>query len=438
MTTSALQTNKPLVIYGARLIDPASQYDGPGAVLIENQRIVGVSQSATLNSKPDGADVLDAQGCVLAPALVDLHTQVQGLLGNGLETPATLARAALAGGVSHAVVHPSENCPLDTPEAIMAFLAQTPNDGAVLLPAGNLRHQDTMAEYGLMQEAGAALLSDGGQVSPNAAQRLAHLRYAQQFGLTVCLSTLHPDFDHLATAGAVASGLGLHGTPASVEALTLAQQVMLAQEARCRPLIGPVTTHQALETLRKLDREAMAVTWTPVTHLSFNAVDMGDLDPQYRLCPPLRIDDDRRTLIEATRTGLVPIITSSHAPCSTGGKLNPFSQASIGGAIIEDLLPAALSLYHTGDVELLTLWQALSLTPARALGIDTGEISKGAPANLVLVDLDAPSVRRAEALMSACKASPYDGRRLQGRLLKTWIKGQMMYDFEHELAEASC
>lgn len=431
-------SKKPQIIYGARLIDPATQYDGPGSVLVENGIIQDISHSPTFDSKPEGAKVLDAQGCVLAPALVDTSAQIQTLSGNG-ETPATLAKAATAGGISHILVHPSAQCPLSTPEDIMMFMGSVDGLAVQFYPAGQLCVGGKIAEHGLMQREGAIALSADLRSGISDPLLRNSLRHAGGIDIPVCISPMPAEFDNVVTAGRFAANLGLNGTPAITETIALRRILAWAQDAAISPIVGPITTQATVNAMRQDIAWGHEMTgMTTISHLTFNEVDIGDLNTQYRLSPPLRPEVDRRDIIAALRDQLIPIIASGHMPCSGQSKSGGFEQAAPGGAMVEDLLAATLGMYHSGEVELLPLWSALSYAPAQKLDLKTGQIKAGYPANFVLVDLDAPYVRRSDALLSACKSTPFDGRRLQGRVLKTWIRGTLCYDQELSLLEEPC
>jgi dihydroorotase len=164
-----------------------------------------------------------------------------------------------------------------------------------------------------------------------------------------------------------------------------------------------------------------------INHLTFNELDIGDYRTFYKLTPPLRGEDDRQALIEALDSGLIDLVVSGHAPAPAEDKRLPFEEAAPGAVGLETLLAALLTLHHEGRVSLLDLIRAVTLKPAQLLGLDAGGLSPGCPADLVVCDPDAPFVVDADKLISKSKNSPFDGRRLQGKVLMTMVGGRMAY-----------
>lgn len=167
-----------------------------------------------------------------------------------------------------------------------------------------------------------------------------------------------------------------------------------------------------------------------INHLSFNELDIGDYRTFAKLNPPLRGEDDRQALIEALASGLIDIVVSSHSPAPAEDKRLPFDEAAPGAVGLETLLPALLSLYHDERLALVDLIRAVTLAPAELLGLRGGRISPGAPADLVLCDIDAPIIVDAARLLSKSKNSPFDGRRLQGQVLMTVVDGRVVHRAE--------
>jgi dihydroorotase len=167
-----------------------------------------------------------------------------------------------------------------------------------------------------------------------------------------------------------------------------------------------------------------------INHLTFNELDIGDYRTFWKLEPPLRAEADRQALIEALVSGLVDIVVSAHAPAPAEDKRLPFEEAAPGSIGLETLLPALLSLHHEGRVPLVRLIETVTLAPAKAIGLAAGRLAAGAPADLVLCDLDAPRVIDAERLISKSKNSAFDGRRLQGQVLMTLVDGRVVYEVD--------
>jgi dihydroorotase len=430
-------SNKPLAIYGARLIDPILGYDGPGGVLIQDGRIVGISQKPTFDSLPEGAVVFDAQGCALGPGFVDVGTRIQSLFGLGRETLRAIDQVALASGVTTLAISPQLDTVLDTPERIMAFNAEALLCTTNIRALGALTHAldgTHLAEIGLMSEQGIVALSDGGRPMVDSHFLYQALTYAAGFSLPVVLSCLDPHFARaLATDSELSARLGLSSAPEAVEALAAYRLLGLAGMTGGKTVLTGVSVpHTLIPIADARDRGQTLCAMAQIHHLTLNEVDIGDLDTSAKFTPPLRAEIDRKMMVEGLREGLIDALCSGHSPTGLMGKFTPFAEAVSGIAALEDFVPAALGLYHSGEVELTHLWRAMSTTPAKALGLDAGTLRTGMAADLALVDIDAPFVQRAEALRTVTRQSAYDGRRLQGRVLKTWRNGRQVFDLEHE------
>ncbi len=165
-----------------------------------------------------------------------------------------------------------------------------------------------------------------------------------------------------------------------------------------------------------------------INHLSFNELDIGDYRTFYKLVPPLRGEDDRQALIEALASGLIDVVVSAHAPAPAEDKRLPFDEAAPGAVGLETLLAALLTLHHERRAPLVDLIAAVTLKPARLLGLDAGNLVEGAPADLVLCDIGAPIRIDADKLISKSKNSPFDGRSLQGKVLMTLVDGRIVFD----------
>ena len=208
----------------------------------------------------------------------------------------------------------------------------------------------------------------------------------------------------------------------------LERDLALAEMTGAPLIVDQITTAGALESLRRARDRGIDVSATAsINHLSFNELDIGDYRTFYRLDPPLRAEDDRQALIEAVACGLVEVIVSAHAPAPAEDKRLPFAEATPGAVGLETLMPALLALHHDGRAPLVDLIAAATLAPARLLGLRAGRIAPGAPADLVLCDIDAPVVVDADRLISKSKNSPFDGRRLQGLVLMTMVDGRVVH-----------
>jgi dihydroorotase len=422
-----------LAIINARLLDPASDYDGPGAVLIEDGRIVEVVRGQA-TERPSGVEIVDAQGLCLAPGLIDIRVHTGEPGAEPRETLKSASLSAAAGGVTTLVIQPDTEPALDDP-AMIEFIQRR---GAALdlvniRAAGAAtqgREGQRMAEIGLMHEAGALYFTDGDHVIANTRTLQRVMSYATAFNALIACRPADPWLTDggVASSGEMASRLGLSGSPAIAERIQLERDLALVEQTGVRFLVDQISTEGALEVLSRARRRGLDVAVSvSINHLCFNEIDIGDYRTFFRLDPPLRTEGDRQALIEAVREGLIDVITSAHTPAPAEDKRRPFSEAAPGAVGLETLLPALLSLHHEDGLDLLDLLRPVTCGPAALLGLPGGALSEDAPADLVLFDPNAPVVIDAAALRSKSKNSPFDGRRLQGKVAGTWVGGKRIF-----------
>lgn len=421
----------------ARLVDPESRYDGPGSLVVAEGVIADVARRPAFDTLSSDIRVVDCNGALLCPGLVDLRVKTGEPGAEPKETLKSASRAAAAGGVTTIVVQPDTDPVIDEP-ATVDFILRRARDihGVHVLPAGAATRGcegERMTEIGLMQEAGAVYFTDVDRPIVNSRVLRRLLSYANGFDALIAHRPVDP---HLtagaaATEGEFAARLGLPSAPAVAERIMLERDLALAELTGGRLLVDQITTEDALQTLERGRRKGLEVAASvSINHLSFNELDIGDYRTFLKMDPPLRAESDRQALIDAVSGGVVDIIVSAHAPAPAEDKRLPFDEAAPGAVGLETFLPALLAFHHDDRVRLLDLIRAVTLAPAQLLGLRAGRISPGAPADLVLVDLGAPVVVDADRLISKSKNSPFDGRRLQGQVLMTLVDGRVVHQAE--------
>ncbi|MBN8528577.1 MAG: dihydroorotase [Caulobacterales bacterium] len=421
-----------LAFVNARLLDPTSDYDGPGAVLVEDGRIVDVARGAS--NAPDGIEVIDASGLCLSPGLIDIRVRTGEPGAEPKETLKSAALAAAAGGVTTFVVQPDTDPAVDDP-AMVDFIQRR---GAALNLV-NIRAAgaatkglggERMAEIGLMAEAGALYFTDGDRVIANSRTLMRVMSYATAFNALIACRPADPWLAEgaVAASGELATRLGLSGAPAVAERIGLERDLALVEQTGVRFLVDQISTEGALETLARARARGLEVAASvSINHLCFNELDIGHYRTFFRLDPPLRAESDRQALVEAVRDGLIDVITSAHTPAPAEDKRRPFAEAAPGAVGLETLLPAALTLHHEHGLDLLDVLRPLTSGPAALLGLNAGSLTPGAPADLILFDPAAPVVIDADALRSKSKNTPFDGRRLQGRVQASYVGGRRVF-----------
>jgi dihydroorotase len=415
----------------ARLIDPASNYDGPGEVLVRAGIIVARGARVTGDS---GATVVDCDGHALMPGIIDLHVSTGEPGEEHRETLKSAGQAAVAGGVTTIVLQPDTQHVVDD-AALIDFVTRRGRDQSLarVLAAGALTkglQGERMAELGLMAEAGAVMFTNGD--TPISSSRVMQrcLSYASAFDALISSRPQDPWLSEggVMNQGELASRYGLAGIPHAAETIAAERDIQLVELTGGKLLIDMVSCEGTIARIGAAKAQGLDVTASvSVHHLTLNENDVGDYRTFAKLSPPLRREEDRLALIEGLKSGLIDAIVSGHDPRPAEEKRLPFDEAAFGASALETLLPAALILYHEGLIELIDLVRALTIGPAQVLGIPHGRIAQGAPADLILVDLGYPIRFDASQMVSKSKNSPYDGRTLQGKVIGTWVGGAKVF-----------
>ncbi|MDO8902765.1 MAG: dihydroorotase [Phenylobacterium sp.] len=432
-----MMASRSLAILNARLVDPASGQDERGALLVKNGKIAEVVFGGELGGLSDDIETLDAQGAMLSPGLIDLRVKTGEPGAEPKETLKSAALAAAAGGVTSIVVQPDTSPVVDDPSVVDFILRRARDIELVhVYPAGAATKGllgERMAEIGLMRDAGCVYVTDADHPIVNSKVFRRLLAYARSFGVLVAHRPADPwlSAGAAATEGELAGRMGLPSVPPIAEKIMLERDLALVELTGGRLLVDQITTACALESLERGKARGLDVmATTSINHLSFNEVDIGDYRTFCKVDPPLRGEDDRQAVIEALASGLIDIVVSAHAPAPAEDKRLPYDEAAPGAVGLQTLLPALLALHHDGRIPLIDLMRTVTSRPAELLGLPAGRLAKGAPADLVLCDLNAPMVVDLAELKSKSKNSPFDGRRLQGVVRMTLVDGRVVHRAE--------
>ena len=413
----------------ARLIDPEKGTDTIGTLAVRDGVIAGPGGM-------EGAEVIDCGGKCLAPGIVDIGVKVSEPGERHKESFGSAGAAAAAGGITTMVTRPDTLPAIDTPE-VLEFVRRRANEATPVrvLPMAALtrgREGREMAEIGFLMDAGAVAFTDCDSVVENTKVFSRCMTYAASLGALV---VAHPQEPGLSAGAAATSGkfAALKGLPAvspMAERMGLDRDMAIVEMTGGRYHADQVTTARALKRLERAKDAGLDVTaGISIHHLTLNELDVGDYRTFFKVKPPLRSEDDRLAAVEAVASGLIDVISSMHTPQDEESKRLPFEEAASGAIGLETLLPAVMRLIHGGHMDLPTLWRALSLTPSRRLGLESGRLSPGAPADLVLFDPDTPYVLNRFNLRSKSKNTPFDEARVEGRVLGTWVGGMRIFDY---------
>ncbi len=431
-----LSDRHPILLANARIVDPSRDLDFPGDLLIADGTIRDAKRGIGAAGVPQGTEVFDCKGRIVAPGLIDIRAFVGEPGAEYRDTLATASQAAAAGGVTTIICQPDTSPPIDDP-AIVDFILRRARDTAIVhvQPMAALTKAlagKEMTEIGLLKAAGAVAFTDGAKSVTNAQVMRRTLTYAKDFDALVVHHTEDPDLvgEGVMNEGEFAARLGLHGIPTAAEAVMLERDMRLVALTGCRYHAASVTCRESLDILRRAKDAGLPVSAAAsINHLTLNEIDVGPYRTFFKLTPPLRTEDDRVALVEAISSGLVDIIMSDHNPQDVETKRLPFAEAAPGAVGLETMLTAGLRLVHGEHLSLMQLLGAMSTRPAELLGLPGGTLRNGAPADVIVIDPDTSWVLDPSDLKSKCKNTPFDEARLEGRVIRTIVAGRTAYEY---------
>ena len=435
--------NMRIAYTNARLLDPATGMDSTGDLLTEGKNIVAVGANLFGGSPPKDAAIVNAKGLCLAPGLVDMRVQLREPGDEHKESLRSAAEAAVAGGVTSMACLPNTKPVLDD-EATLEFVARRARLHALTkvyaygAATKGLQGKE-LAELGLLAEAGALGFTDGTLAIADTQVMRRVLSYAATFDLIVLQ---HPEDPSLAGDGAMNSGemstrLGLPSIPREAEIIMLERDMRLVEMTKARYHASHISTSDSVEIIARAKAKGLRVTCdTAPFYSALNELSVGDYRTFAKLSPPLRSEEDRLAIVEGLRSGIIDVIASDHSPQDQDSKRLPFAQAAFGGSGLETLLAIALELFHNEELSLLDVISKLTWSPARLLGLDAGQLRVGAPADLVLFDPYTAWKVRGDDFLSKSKNTPFDGRPVQGRVVRTAIDGRTVFENQCDASNA--
>ena len=419
----------------ARLLDPASGLDSPGALLSDGELVSDFGPELFKDGVPDGVTTIDCQGFCLIPGLVDMRVQLREPGEEYKGTLESAGRAASAGGVTSMVCLPNTNPVIDD-MSVLEFvarrarklgLAKVHSYGAV---TKGLEGKE-LAEIGLLADFGALAFTDGIKSVNDARIMGRALSYAANFGQMIIQHAEEPSLARggVMNSGETATRLGLSGIPRQAEIIMVERDIRLAEMTGGRLHFAHLSTSDAVDVVRKAKARGLNITCdTAPPYFSLSEIAVGDYRTFAKLSPPLRADSDRLAVIEGLKDGTIDSIASDHAPHDEDSKRLPFAKAAFGGVGLETLLAVTLELYHNGHLDLLPTLKLITSAPSDLLGLKAGRLKKGAPADLTLIDVNRGWKVDADVMQSISKNSPFDGRPVQGMVLRTIVDGRTVFE----------
>ena len=427
---------KEKYLINARIIDPKNDLDEIGGLIIDSKGLIkAVGKEVTNGNLPSTADKIDLKKQVLIPGIVDMRVFVGEPGYEYKENFRTLSDAALSGGVTSVVSMPN-TCPAIDNVSMVDFLKRRGRDKSRIniFPSATLTKNTEgkqMTEFGLLKRKGIVAFTDGIKTVQNPQVMARIMNFASQ---SESLIMQHAEDNILSEGGLINEGeistrLGLKGIPFLAEKIIVERDLSFLEEYFCRYHISQISSEKTVSVIKKAKNEGKIFTaGVSINNLSLNENDIGNFRTFLKLSPPLRTENDRQSLVEAVSDGTIDVIVSDHKPEDEESKRLTFSQATTGATGVETLLPLALELFHNKSVKLMKLIASITSNPAKILGINKGSLEKGNAADLCVFDVNKPWVVNKDILKSKSKNTPIENRKLQGQVLKTFVKGEVAFE----------
>ena len=424
------------IFINARIIDPSQKIDEKGSLVLDKKgKVKAIGKNVKKSDAAPSAEVLDIKGNVLIPGIVDMKAFVGEPGYEYKENFRTLSKAALAGGVTSIVTMPNTKPIIDN-VSMVDFIIRRGRDKATvnLFPCASITKQTEgklMTEFGLLSLRGIIGFSDVNKTIQNTELMARIMDYASDLGVLIMQHA--EDFELSKNScindGEIATRLGLEGVSQIAEKIIIERDLSLLSEYPCRYHINQISSKKSLEVIKrnKNDGKKFSVG-VSINNLSLNENDIGEFKTFLKLSPPLRLEDDRKSLVKGIKENLIDVIVSDHIPEDEESKRLPFAQAATGAIGIETLLPLALEMHHNDSLPLTKIIETLTINPSKILQINKGNLKKGSDGDICIIDLDAPWVVKAENLKSKSKNTAIEGRKLQGKVLMTFLNGELVFN----------
>ena len=414
------------LLTNAKVIDPVAETISDGEVMFEDGIII---------PKEAADETFDCQGQYISPGLIDLGVKVGEPGERHKESYKSAGAAAAAGGVTTIITRPDTNPAIDTPE-VLEFIRRRaqevcPVNVFHMVALTKERAGREMTEIGFLKDAGAVAFTDFTNVVKNSKILMRALSYAKSLDALVIGHPQDPDLsdETSATSGKFASLRGLPSVTPLAERMALDRDMALVELTGVQYHFDQITAARSIPALERAKKNGHKITaGTSIHHLTLNEFDIADYRSFFKLNPPLRSENDRLAIINAVNSGVIDVISSFHTPQDEESKRLPFETAAAGAVGLETLLPASLQLFHNQSVSLEKLIKTMTLNPALLLGLPSGRITPGAPADLIIFDADIPFILDRENLKSKSKNTPFDGHKLQGKVRRTIVAGKTIFE----------
>lgn len=423
-----------ILIDNGRIIDPSQGIDRIARLLIVGGNIVGINPDDS--EVPSEFERLDASGKIVCPGFVDLGTELREPGREEDETIESGGLAALAGGFTTILCASNTYPPIDTPGAV-EFVRQKAQRArtcriSVIACLSKGREGEDMAELGLLAEAGAVGFSDAPKPTSNSALLKKALEYCHMLNLPIYDLPLVPELTGAGVmhAGKVSLQLGLQGLPTESEDLAVARDLRLVEATGGRLHVGPISTMQGVELLRRAKQRGINISASVWPHTLSHMTDaeLETFDARYKVRPPLRSDRHIQACREAVKDGTIDCISTGHTPRAREKKVNDLDLAPFGMASLETTLAAInTNLIRPGILSWNDAITRMATRPAEVAGVPGGSLRAGQPADVIVVDPDASWTVKASEFRSRCDSTPLEGAQVYGRTTHSIVGGEIRY-----------
>lgn len=433
-------SQRPLLLKGGRVIDPSKSSNEIADLLIVDGRI----ESAGARIDAGDAEVIDCDGLIVSPGFIDVHCHLREPGREDVETIATGARAAAAGGFTAVCAMPNTDPVTDNQAAVGFIIRQAQRaDAARVHVIGAIsvgQKGETLAEFGEMVAAGAVAMSDDGKPVASAQLMRTALEYARSFGIPVIDHCEEPTLSAggVMNEGIVSARLGLKGIPSEAEEIMVIRDILLARRTGGHVHLAHMSTHGSVELIRWGKERGINVTAEVCPHhLSLTEDRIGSYDTNAKMNPPLRTMRDVEALRDAVKDGTIDLVATDHAPHHYDEKEREFAYAPNGIVGLETALAVSVtSLVETGHIDFVTLVDRMSCGPARIFGLPGGTLAKGSVADVTVFDPRAVWRVEPAEFLSKGRNTPYAGMELTGRAVATIVGGRVVYRMNEEKSNA--
>ena len=423
---------RPILLRGGRILDPSRNVDEKGDVLIDKGRIESIGGRLGEN---DDADVVDCAGLVVSPGFIDVHCHLREPGREDVETIATGARAAAAGGFTAVCAMPNTDPVTDNQAAVGFIVRQAQRAEAArvhVIGAISVGQKgETLAEFGEMVAAGAVAVSDDGKPVVSAQLMRTALEYARTFAIPVIDHCEEPTLAHGGSMneGIVSARLGLKGIPSEAEEIMAIRDILLARRTGGHVHLAHMSTRGSVELIRWGKERGIRVTAEVCPHhISLTEDRVVGYDTNAKMNPPLRTQEDVESLREAVKDGTIDMIATDHAPHHYDEKEREFADAPNGIIGLETALAVSVTnLVETGHIDFRTLVDKMSCAPARLFGLPGGTLARGSAADVTIFDPAREWEVEPSQFLTKGRNTPYAGMRLKGRAVCTIVGGRLVH-----------